>query len=93
VQYQLKSCMGNTPLLWAARNGHEDVVRILLGRDDVDPNLPSEDGQTPLLQAAYGGREGVVKSLLRRAMSTQTSQMRRAGPRSGGPLTVGIREW
>ena len=38
-------------------NGHEEVVRILLERDDVDPNKPDVCGRTPLLWAAANGQE------------------------------------
>jgi len=58
--------MGDTPLAWAAANGHEGVVKILLGRDDIDPNKPGKDDQTPLLRAARNGHERVVKRLLGR---------------------------
>ena len=61
-----KDCVGNTPLIWAAHNGHEGAVKVLLGRDDVDPNKPNDGGQTPLLQAALSAHEGVVKILLGR---------------------------
>ena len=57
---------GNTPLFWAAWNGHKGVVKILLGRDDVDPNKSVKCGQTPLGCAARNGHEGVVKILLTR---------------------------
>ena len=57
---------GKTPLLLAARNGHEGVVKLLLGRDDVEPNEPDMGGQTPLLRAAFDGHEEVVKMLLGR---------------------------
>ena len=59
-------CMGNTPLAWAAWNGHEEVVKILLERDDINPEKPSESGHTPLCYAAEGGHEGVVELLLER---------------------------
>jgi len=59
-------CGGNTPLVWAAGNGHEGVVEILLGRDDVDPDRPDNVGITPLQGAALSGHEGVVKMLLAR---------------------------
>ena len=59
-------CAGNTPLVWAARNGHEGVVKILLGQDDISPDKPGEGGQTPLYCATKKGHEGVVKILLGR---------------------------
>ena len=58
--------MGNTSLVWAAENGHEGVVKVLLGRDDIDPDKSDEDDRTPLLLAACGGQDGVVKILLGR---------------------------
>ncbi|KAG0642718.1 ankyrin repeat-containing domain protein [Tuber brumale] len=61
-----KDCVGNTPLLWAARNGHEGAVRILLERGDVNPDKPGSSGRTPLWWAAWDGHEGVVKMLLGR---------------------------
>jgi len=59
-------CGGNTPLVWAAGNGHEGVVKILLGRDDVDPDRPDNVGLTALQGAALSGHEGVVEMLLAR---------------------------
>ena len=61
-----KDCVGNTPLVWAAKNGHKGVVELLLGRDDISPDKPDNRGQTPLIWAAEGGHKGVVKLLLRR---------------------------
>ena len=57
-------CVGNTPLMWAAVNGHERVVELLLGQDYVNPNKPDFDGRTPLLMAAQNGNEEVAKLLL-----------------------------
>ena len=58
-------CMGGTPLTWAARRGHEGVVKVLLGREDINPDqADARYGRTPLLWAASHGSEGVVKLLL-----------------------------
>ena len=57
---------GNTPLIWAARNGHKGVVKILLERDDVNPDKQDNDGRTPFWIAATEGHEGVVNILLGR---------------------------
>jgi ankyrin repeat domain-containing protein 50 len=53
---------GRTPLWWAAENGHEAVVKLLLETMDVDSK--DTDGQTPLSWAAERGHEAVVKLLL-----------------------------
>ncbi|THY72511.1 hypothetical protein D6C94_06659 [Aureobasidium pullulans] len=61
-----------TPLWWAARQGHADVVRALLGTKRVNVNRkdyyrgewPYTYGQTPLAAAAGNGHEEVVKVLL-----------------------------
>ena len=44
--------------------GLEFVVRLLLMKNEVDPDSQDEDGRTPLLWAAENGREAVVKLLL-----------------------------
>jgi len=41
-------------------------VRILLGRDDIDPNKPDNQDRTALWWAAYKGHERVVEILLGR---------------------------
>ena len=58
-------CTGSTPLLWAALNGHEGAVIILLRRG-ADPGSPDSAERTPLWWAAWNGHEGVVKILLGR---------------------------
>ena len=42
------------------------VVKILLRREEVDPDKPDGYSQAPLLYAAWRGHEGVVKMLLER---------------------------
>ena len=41
-------------------------MKILLGREEVNPDEPDNYGQTPLSYAALLGREAVVKILLGR---------------------------
>ena len=56
-----------TPLMWAALGGHEEVVKMLLERGDINPNLEDRKyGRTPLIWAARQGQEGVVKLFLER---------------------------
>jgi len=59
-----QDCAGSTPLVWAARNGHEGVVKFLLERENVDPNRSDVYDRTPLGWAAIKGHEEVVKILL-----------------------------
>jgi len=58
--------LGYTLLAWASRNGHEGVVKLLLEREEVNPDKPDDLDRTPLSYAASGGYEGVVKLLLER---------------------------
>jgi hypothetical protein len=63
--YTLRSQYGQTPLLWAAGNGYNAMVTLLLANNDIDPDLKnSQYRQTPLSCAAQGGHEAVVKLLL-----------------------------
>ena len=58
---------GNTAISWAARRGHEGVVKILLERNDINPDTADNGyGRTPLSRAAENGHEGVVRMLLER---------------------------
>ena len=42
-------------------------MKILLGREEVNPNRPDKDGRTPLSFDAEYGCYGLVKTLLGRA--------------------------
>ena len=59
-----RDCIGSTPLVWAALNGHEGVVKVLLGQDDINPNTANGSGETSLWCAAENGHEAVVETLL-----------------------------
>jgi len=58
--------LGHTPLVWASKKGHEEVVKMLLGREEVNPDKPDRWGRTPLSYAAEYGYGEVVKMLLGR---------------------------
>ena len=56
---------GMTPLIWAARYGHEEVVKLLLREKDIRPDRQdTNDGRTALSWAAENGHEGVVRLFL-----------------------------
>jgi ankyrin repeat protein len=53
-----------TALSYAAERGHEAVVKLLLGRNDVKKDPTDGHGRTPLSWAAAKGQEMVIKLLL-----------------------------
>ncbi|KAJ3224342.1 hypothetical protein HK099_008586 [Clydaea vesicula] len=53
----------NTPLHWAARGGHAEVVKILLEKNAA-VNSQNKMGDTPLHLAAYNGNVSTVIHLL-----------------------------
>ncbi|GAB1311901.1 hypothetical protein MFIFM68171_02111 [Madurella fahalii] len=55
---------GMSPLIWAARGGHEAVVDLLLASHGVDAEAADKQGRTPLLWAMWFGRQAVVERLL-----------------------------
>ncbi|MEZ0385507.1 MAG: ankyrin repeat domain-containing protein, partial [Verrucomicrobium sp.] len=55
-----------TPLFMAAMNGHEDVVKLLLEKAEVDINQVNVSDSTPCDIAALNGHMGIFKLLLYR---------------------------
>ena len=56
---------GLTPLMWAAKYGHEEVVKLLLQQKHTQPDmLDTQHGRTALSWAAGNGNEGVVRLFL-----------------------------
>ncbi|KAF2967480.1 hypothetical protein GQX73_g6090 [Xylaria multiplex] len=53
-----------TPLSYAAENGNETIVRLLLDTKEIDPDLQGFNGRTPLSYAAENGNETIVRLLL-----------------------------
>lgn len=63
-QFILKSQYGLTPLSWAAGNGYNDIVNLLLAKNSIDPDLKNNQySRTPLSWAA---RHKAVATLLRK---------------------------
>ena len=61
----LETKCGPTQLLRAAEHGDEGTVKLLLERQDIDPNTAgTKSGRTALFWAVEQGHEGIVKLLL-----------------------------
>ena len=41
-----------TPQAWAAHNGHDEVVKMLLAEGKIGPGHPHDSGRVPLWYAA-----------------------------------------
>lgn len=53
------------PVTWAARNGHEETVKLLLADQRVDPDIRDDIlDREPLSWAVQHGHEKIVKLLL-----------------------------
>ena len=63
---ELRDRTNRTPLSWAAGNGHEAVVRLLIERGVVDINTKDFRGRTSLIWAVKKGHEAVVQLLIER---------------------------
>jgi len=63
VEADAKDNNGRTPLSWAAENGLETVVRLLLKRTDVEADSQNEGGRTPFMWAAKNHHWAIDKLL------------------------------
>ena len=52
---------GNTPIHYAASNGHAEIVKILAPLTD-NPNVPNEDGETPISVAKNARIRRIIES-------------------------------
>ena len=80
---------GMTPLIWAARYGHKEVVGLLLQEKHIQPDQRDMgSGRTALSWAAGNGHEGVMRLFLGRRFVNPGSIGRRWGkaPRVAGLL-------
>jgi len=71
---------GSGPLAWAARNGHEDVVKILIGLGGINPEKADNSGRTTLSLAAENGHEGVVKAGFQIVRPVKSWKQNQTGP-------------
>jgi ankyrin repeat protein len=55
---------GNTPLSWAAQEGHLEVFKSLLMNKFISPDAANSSGRTPLSLAAENGHDAIVEILL-----------------------------
>lgn len=60
----LRDVYGQTPVSWAAENGHEAVVEVLLAVEGIFLDCRDNEGETALSKAAGNGHTAVVKLLL-----------------------------
>lgn len=51
-------------ILWAANEGHADLVESILKRDITTKDAVDDDGYTPLHRAAYTNHVDIAKILL-----------------------------
>ncbi|KAK1142045.1 hypothetical protein N8T08_008251 [Aspergillus melleus] len=65
VDFESKHFGECTPLAYAAKEGYEDIVRILLASGRVHANARVAHRQTPVMLAIKGKKETVAKVLLR----------------------------
>lgn len=57
---------GRSPLTWAAKEGHTDIVRRLLAVSKTEVNIKDSTNHTAILWASKLGHKSVVKLLLKR---------------------------
>ena len=55
---------GYTALMWAAKERHASVVKLLLADGRVDPDLTNQYGRTAITCASLNRHDSVVKLLL-----------------------------
>ena len=59
-------------MTWAAANGHEQVVKLLLEKGAIADNKDTKSGKTPLSCAASNGHKSVVKLLLEKGVEVDS---------------------
>ncbi|XP_071085979.1 ankyrin repeat domain-containing protein 50-like [Haliotis cracherodii] len=62
-----KGCGGMTPVMWAARRGHREVLDLLV-RKEADLKLVDDASNNILHRACYGGHVAMVKHVVSKNM-------------------------
>lgn len=60
------------PLRVTAGQGRENIVRLLVAAEGVDPNSSDTEGETPLHCAAICGHDHIIKILLEAEADPET---------------------
>ncbi len=60
---EAKDCFGNTPMIWAAREGRVAICKLLI-ENKASVLARDRSGHTPLMCAAYAGHEAVGRFLI-----------------------------
>ena len=68
-----------SPIYWAARNGHTEIVKILAPLAD-NPNAPYTDGRNPIYCAARYGHTEIIKILAPLADNPNTPNINGSTP-------------
>jgi ankyrin repeat protein len=76
-RYFQPNALYDTPLAWAAGKGYEEIVRLLLYDEELDPNQKDGCGVPPLIYAAANNHLEILQLLL--IHGADTNQMNDAG--------------
>jgi hypothetical protein len=83
-----KDSYRRTPLSWAAKIGHETVVKCLLEEVATDVNPRDSDTCTPLLYAAQRGDEVIARMLLQRGAAASLRRVEEGRIQSYGEYRI-----
>jgi len=72
--------LGNFPLSWAAMNGHENLVRMLVEEYDFPLDFQNLEGNTALGTAVIGGYDDIVEYLLKKGANPNISNVKKESP-------------
>ena len=87
AEIEAKDSDYQTPLFWAAKYGHEAIVKLLLEIEKIDVNSQNIRCETPLFRAARYGHEAVVRFLLK----TENIDVNSRNIRRQTPLSMAAR--